>query len=96
VAKYSRTGTFNQRQLSTTERIAATFGPPVDCRCVSSSSDQGTGRIEFSARLLRVPCKGTLSSPVKIRAGKLSLQPETLGADQEVTNDLKHFEKESR
>jgi hypothetical protein len=27
--------------------------------------------------------------PVEIRAGKLSLQPEAIGADQEATNDLK-------
>jgi hypothetical protein len=63
--------------------------------CIQFLRPRATGRIEFSARLLRVPCKGTLSSPVKIRAGKLSLQPETLGAGQEVTNDLKHFEKMS-
>jgi hypothetical protein len=31
--------------------------------------------------------------PVEIRAGKLSLQPEALGAGQEATNGLKHFEK---
>jgi hypothetical protein len=30
---------------------------------------------------------------VEIRAGELSLQPEALGAGQEATNDLKHFEK---
>ena len=30
---------------------------------------------------------------MKIRAGKLSLQPEALGAGQEATNGLKHFEK---
>jgi hypothetical protein len=30
---------------------------------------------------------------VKIQAGKLSLQPEALGADQEATNGLKHSEK---
>jgi len=30
---------------------------------------------------------------VKDRAGKLSLQPEALGADQEATNGLKHSEK---
>jgi hypothetical protein len=43
--------------------------------------------------LLCVPCQGALSSPVGIRAGKLSLQPEALGAGQEATNDLKHSEK---
>jgi len=43
--------------------------------------------------LFRAPCQGALFSPVKDRAGKLSLQPEALGADQEATNDLKHSEK---
>ncbi len=40
-----------------------------------------------------VPWQGALLSLVKIQAGKLSLQPEALGADQEATNGLKHFEK---
>ena len=40
-----------------------------------------------------VPCQGALLSLVKIQAGKLSLQPEALGAGQEATNGLKHFEK---
>src|ERR1700720_3052555 len=35
-------------------------------------------------------------SPVEDRAGKLSLQPEALGADQEATNGLKHSEKKLR
>ena len=39
--------------------------------------------------------RGVRLSPVEIRAGKLSLQPEALGADQEATNGLKHFEKSS-
>ncbi len=46
-----------------------------------------------SPELECVPGKGALFSPVKIRAGKLSLQPEVLGAGQEATNGLKHFEK---
>ena len=46
-----------------------------------------------STVLLCVPCQGALLSPVEIRAGKLSLQPEALGAGQEATNGLKHFEK---
>ena len=46
-------------------------------------------------RLLCVPCQGAQISPVQIRPGKLSLQPEALGADQEATNGLKHFEKRS-
>lgn len=53
-------------------------------------------RSRRSARLLCVPCQGALFSPVKIRAGELSLQPEALGADQEATNGLKHFEKRPR
>jgi hypothetical protein len=44
----------------------------------------------------RVPCQGAVFSPVEIRAGKLSLQPEALGAGQEATNGLKHFEKRPR
>jgi hypothetical protein len=40
-----------------------------------------------------VPCQGARLSPVEIRAGELSLQPEALGAGQEATNGLKHFEK---
>ncbi len=40
-----------------------------------------------------VPWQGALLSLVEIQAGKLSLQPEALGADQEATNGLKHSEK---
>ena len=40
-----------------------------------------------------VPWQGALPSLVEIQAGELSLQPEALGADQEVTNGLKHPEK---
>ena len=46
-----------------------------------------------STLLLCVPCHGALLSPAEIRAGKLSPQPEALGAGQEATNGLKHFEK---
>ena len=46
-----------------------------------------------SAALFGAPCQGAPSSPVEIRAGELSLQPEALGAGQEATNDLKHSEK---
>jgi hypothetical protein len=49
-----------------------------------------------SAVLLCVPCEGAPFSLVEVQAGKLSLQPEALGADQEATNGLKHFEKRSR
>jgi hypothetical protein len=45
---------------------------------------------------LCVPWQGALLSLVKIQAGKLSLQPEALGADQEATNGLKHLEKRPR
>jgi len=37
--------------------------------------------------------KGAFFARVRYPTGKLSLQPETLGAAQEVTNGLKHFEK---
>lgn len=40
-----------------------------------------------------VPCEGALLSLVKTQAGKLSLQPEALGAGQEATNGLKHPKK---
>ena len=43
----------------------------------------------------RLPCEGAPFSPVEIRAGKLSLQPEALGADQEATNGLKHSERKA-
>jgi hypothetical protein len=46
-------------------------------------------------RLLCVPWQGAPLSPVEIRAGKLSLQPEAIGADQEATNDLKHFDRKA-
>jgi hypothetical protein len=46
-----------------------------------------------STVLLCVPCQGAPFSPVETRAGKLSLQPEALGAGQEATNGLKHPEK---
>jgi hypothetical protein len=58
--------------------------------------DTAMPRSSRSATLLCVPCQGALFSPVEIRAGKLSLQPEALGADQEATNGLKHFEKRPR
>ena len=43
-----------------------------------------------------VPCQGALLSLVETQAGKLSLQPEALGAGQEATNCLKHLEKKPR
>jgi hypothetical protein len=49
-----------------------------------------------STTFVCVPCEGALLSLVEIQAGKLSLQPEALGADQEATNGLKHSEKRPR
>ncbi len=46
-----------------------------------------------STTLVCVPWQGALFFLVEIQAGKLSLQPEALGAGQEATNGLKHFEK---
>ena len=51
------------------------------------------GLMARSTMLECVPCQGALFSRVKVQAGKLSLQPEVLGAGQEATNDLKHSEK---
>ncbi len=42
---------------------------------------------------LCVPCEGALSQRVRIPPGEVLLPPEVLGADQEVTNGLKHSEK---
>jgi hypothetical protein len=39
-----------------------------------------------------MPGQSAPFSLVEIRAGKLSLQPEALGVDQEATNGLKHSE----
>ena len=43
---------------------------------------------KLSMGALCVPCQGALLSLVETQAGKLSLQPEALGADQEATNGL--------
>ena len=48
-----------------------------------------------STGLVCVPCEGALLSLVELQAGKLSLQPEALGADQEATNGLKHSEQKT-
>ena len=63
-------------------------------RCILRSRRR-VGGCEFSARLFCVPWQGASFSPVEIRAGKLSLQPEAIGADQEATNDLKHFDRKA-
>src|ERR1019366_3746076 len=47
------TGSFKRRQLSTTERIAATFGPACGLpMCNQFFRPRATGRMEFSARLV--------------------------------------------
>jgi hypothetical protein len=47
VAKKSRSGSFNLRQLSTTERIAATLGPACGFpMCIQFLRPNATGRIE--------------------------------------------------
>jgi hypothetical protein len=52
-ARHSLTGTSSRRQDSTTERIAATFGPACALpTCSQFLRPSATGRIEFSARLL--------------------------------------------
>ena len=63
-------------------------------RCILRSRRR-VGWCEFSARLFCVPWQGASFSPVEIRVGKLSLQPEAIGADQEATNDLKHFDRKA-
>lgn len=63
------------------------FAPPVVTLCPPMLE------IRALRHFMRVPCQGALFSPVGIRAGKLSLQPEAFGAGQEATNGLKHFEK---
>jgi len=42
---------------------------------------------------LCAPWKAVPASPVKVRASQLSFRLEALEAAQEVTNELKHFEK---
>jgi hypothetical protein len=61
-----RTGTFNLRQLSTTERIAATFGPACGLpMCIQFFRPRATGRIDgssvFSAKRGVIPVKSTLT-----------------------------------
>src|SRR5260370_10901530 len=52
-AKYSRTGMFIRRQVSTTERMAATLGPACSLPMwIQFLRPSATGRMEFSARLL--------------------------------------------
>src|SRR3954452_15801307 len=53
------------------------------------------GLMALSTTLVCVPWQGALFSLVETQAGKLSLQPEALGADQEATNGLKHPEKKA-
>src|SRR5712691_8442528 len=50
--RYSFTGAPSRRQDSTTERIAATFGPACTLpTCSQFLRPKATGRIEFSAKL---------------------------------------------
>src|SRR5260370_19107361 len=52
-ARYLRTESFSRRQLSTTERIAATLGPACGLPTwIQFFRPRATGRIEFSATLL--------------------------------------------
>ena len=52
-ARYSRTGIFLRRQLSMTEKIAATLGPACGLpMCIQFFLPIAMGRVEFSARLL--------------------------------------------
>src|ERR1039458_42396 len=53
-ARYSRTGIMSRRQVSTIERIAVTRDPAFSCPVwVQLRRPIATGRMEFSARLLR-------------------------------------------
>ena len=61
---------------------------------VESTGSYGAGLLG-SVRIVCVPWQGASFFPVEIRAGKLSLQPEAIGADQEATNDLKHFDRKA-
>ena len=80
--------------VSIRDAIAAQFSPPSSLPANSAFfRDRATGRMARSTGFVCVPWQGALFSPVEARAGKLSLQPEALGADQEATNDLKHPEK---
>jgi len=82
------------QQVSTSDARHAQFAPPSSLPAKRLFFlDRQTGRMARSTLLLCVPCQGALLSPVKVRAGKLSLQPEALGAGQEATNGLKHLEK---
>ena len=84
-------------QVSTSDAMIAQLAPP-------SSEPANRAFLRFNAIdlmerstvLVCVPWQGALFSPVQIRAGKLSLQPEVLGAGQEATNGLKHFEQRLR
>jgi hypothetical protein len=62
-------------------------------KCCILRSRRRTGYVSFRPDCFVCLEQGALFSPVEDRAGKLSLQPEALGADQEATNGLKHSEK---
>src|SRR3954447_9575953 len=76
--------------------IAQWWAPPSDPANKAFLRPKAIGRIARSMVLVCVPWQGALLSLVEAQAGKLSLQPEALGADQEATNGLEHLEKRPR
>ncbi len=76
--------------------IAQWRAPPSDPANRLFFRPKAIGLIARSMTFVCAPCEGALLSLVETQAGKLSLQPEALGADQEATNGLKHSEKRPR
>ena len=68
---------FAQMPLTENDHLLQTFG----FYCKNESFGEG----------VQCALQVVFTSPVKIRAGQLSLRPEALEATQEVTNELKHF-----
>ena len=67
-AKYFRIGIFSRRQLSTMDRIAATFGPACWLPTwIQFFRPKATGRIEFSAKLLLSSNSGYYRKRVSFR-----------------------------
>src|SRR5665213_1091640 len=65
--RYSRTGSFIRRQLSMTDRMAATFGPACSLpRWIQFFRPRATPRIEFSARLLLSSSSGCSRNRVSL------------------------------
>jgi hypothetical protein len=78
----SRNGSFNRRQLSMTERIAATFGPPV-CKLGDTSrngnlctfeDNRSTFLVSSSIRLTTMITAVTASVPAASTNGKVAAQ----------------------